>query len=356
MRKLPEHRNNFDLLRFLLAATVVLFHLAVLSKMPALASLLAVANGTYGVLGFFAISGYVVTLSWYRCAGWREYVERRARRILPGYLAVVLFWWFAGSMISTLSAPEYWQNAGTWRYLAANVSFLQFFAPSLPGVFAGDPRLPAVNGSLWSIRSELLCYLLLPFAVRRQWPGIIALVSGAAGTALALNGGGDPHIDQLRIGLANPLTCFFLGTWLTQRKSVVAFKALGLVALAGFGLLLYQAWNPLPAQLGSIWQGLVMPAAVSAAVLGAGLSGSYVGKWGVLGNLSYGMYLWHFPIIQFALSTGWFQASPAAWAGFCIALTAAAASLSWYCVERRLLLGARPAYVPPPANQPAILG
>ena len=154
--------NNFDLLRFVLAGTVLLFHAAVLSGSEPLRAALSFANGHYAVLGFFAISGYVVSLSWQRIHAVPEFFLRRARRVLPGYLAVVLFCWCAGCAVSRLPLLDYWASGETWRYLLANLSFLQFLAPTLPGVFQSNPVMAAVNGSLWSIRAEIFCYLLMP--------------------------------------------------------------------------------------------------------------------------------------------------------------------------------------------------
>jgi len=81
-----------------------------------------------------------------------------------------------------------------------------------------------------------------------------------------------------------------------------------------------------------------MPVAISATVLAVVLSLPYLGDWNLPGNLSYGMYLWHFPLIQFVLGAGWLTGLPGALAALCIALTMIAASLSWFGVERRFLL------------------
>ncbi len=90
-------------MRFLLAAVIVLFHLVALSAVPALHPL-RFADGGAAVLGFFAISGYVVTSSLERSRSLALYAERRARRIVPVYVAVFLVCFLAGSFLTSLPA------------------------------------------------------------------------------------------------------------------------------------------------------------------------------------------------------------------------------------------------------------
>ena len=63
--------------------------------------------------------------------------------------------------MSTLNAVSYFTDSGFWKYLAANISTLNFIHPDLPGVFNGEP----VNGSLWTIKIELGFYIILPLII-----------------------------------------------------------------------------------------------------------------------------------------------------------------------------------------------
>lgn len=336
----PAFRNNFDLLRFILAALVVPFHLLVLSASPALRPL-RFADGGAAVLGFFAISGYVVTLSLERSRSLAVYAERRARRLLPGYYAVVLFCFLAGSLVSSLPAARYWTAPEAWKYLAANFVFLQFLQPSLPGVFAHNPTLAAVNGSLWSIRTEILCYLLLPavLALRARLAALALCLAASAALAYSRSS----SLVLIQLGLAQPLVSFFAGALLARsgRKALPVLGALGLLFL-----LLRPASFAAPLFASPLARGPLMPIAVAFAVLAAGLSLPYLGDFTLLGDLSYGVYLWHFPIVQFAVSRGWLGRAPwpASAAVFAAALLCAA--LSWRFVER-------PLRSPRPASSPA---
>ncbi len=317
--------NNFDLLRFTLAGTVVLFHAAVLSGSGPLRGALRFANGHYAVLGFFAISGYVVSLSWQRIQSAPEFFQRRARRVLPGYLAVVLFCWVAGCAVSRLPLLDYWTSGETWRYLLANLSFLQFLAPTLPGVFQSNPVMAAVNGSLWSIRAEIFCYLLMPLLAVWWRPAGLMLCCLAAALWLTHWEAKPLWLTQTKIGVVDPIASFAVGMLMTQAKArrVAWWGGAGIVVLASL---------PSFPSLS-----LLEPLAVAAAVLAAALSLPYLGHWPALGNLSYGMYLWHFPLIQWLCIGGWASRSPWLFLTAVIAGTVALAAVSWHLVEKRFL-------------------
>jgi peptidoglycan/LPS O-acetylase OafA/YrhL len=89
--------NNFDIVRLLLAETVVLFHAHHLSAQPALKILPKMFSGGLAVEGFFAISGFLIFSSYERATSLGDYSMKRAARILPGY-------WLSTSASSSPSA------------------------------------------------------------------------------------------------------------------------------------------------------------------------------------------------------------------------------------------------------------
>jgi peptidoglycan/LPS O-acetylase OafA/YrhL len=314
--------NNIDLLRFVLAAIVVLFHVGVLSGSQPLRAAFYWADGQRAVLGFFAISGYAVSLSWMRLDA-REYFQHRARRLLPGYFAVVLGCWLAGAAPSSLPAAQYWRSTETWRYLAANLTCTQFLGPSLPGVFSGNPLTNAVNGSLWSIRAELFCYLILPFIAGVRWRAA-ALIALCVGASIWEPSFLDRELwATLGRGVFHPVTSFALGALVAQAKRL----HVGLLGIAGALVLSFE--------FSSRW--VLEPLAVAAVVLALAVAIPALGRWAALGNLSYGMYLWHFPVIQ-ALCTR--IKSPWMFFSAVVVATLGVAMLSWNGIEKWFLIRA----------------
>lgn len=79
---------------------------------------------------------------------------------MPGLFVAILFTTLIiGPMVSTYSMSAYFSDTTTWTYAVKNI-FLIPGSQTLPGVFTNNPS-PAVNGSLWTLRYELLLYALL---------------------------------------------------------------------------------------------------------------------------------------------------------------------------------------------------
>ena len=83
------------------------------------------------------------------------------RRILPPYWATVVL--FAILLGFCSASPDYFLSGQFWKYLIANLCFVNFVEPALPGVFDGM-EVTAVNGSLWTMKVEWMLYLSMPFA------------------------------------------------------------------------------------------------------------------------------------------------------------------------------------------------
>jgi peptidoglycan/LPS O-acetylase OafA/YrhL len=163
-----SHKNNFDLLRFAFAFAVLLVHSHVLSTQPQLAFLARYLSAEIAVQGFFVVSGYLVFMSYEKSRTVGDYFGKRVRRIYPAYFAVVVGCALLGALVSSVPAAEYF-SADLARYLAANLVFLNFLAPNLPGVFTSNP-MSEVNGALWTLKIEVMFYAAIPiivwFAVR----------------------------------------------------------------------------------------------------------------------------------------------------------------------------------------------
>ena len=158
--KIPEipKNNNFTLIRMICCLIVIYEHSIVLSDVDF--PILNIRG--FAVFVFFILSGFWVTISLLRSVSIKEYASKRCKKILPPYFIVVLFAAIGLFAVSTLSLKEYFTDSGFLKYLAANLSTLNFLHPSLPGVFEGLPLGGAVNGALWTIKVELAFYVCLP--------------------------------------------------------------------------------------------------------------------------------------------------------------------------------------------------
>jgi peptidoglycan/LPS O-acetylase OafA/YrhL len=107
---------------------------------------------------FFLISGFLVTASYLRSRTLSEYASKRALRILPALVVVVLLTaCVLGPALTTKPLGDYFADA-TFRSHLWNVVTIGDFL--LPGVFEHTPN-KMVNGSIWTLRYEVVCYTLL---------------------------------------------------------------------------------------------------------------------------------------------------------------------------------------------------
>ncbi|MEO6928213.1 MAG: acyltransferase family protein, partial [Casimicrobiaceae bacterium] len=151
--------NNFDLLRLFAALLVFWFHALAFTGRPPPFLFSWVTPGPLGVYIFFLISGYLVSRSWDADPHATRFLMRRALRIFPALVVLVLLTaLLLGPALTTLPLRDYFRNVSFRQYFY-NIALLMNYG--LPGVFA-DARMPyAVNGSLWSLPVEFTLYLTL---------------------------------------------------------------------------------------------------------------------------------------------------------------------------------------------------
>ena len=100
-------------------------------------------------------------------------------------------------------------------------------------------------------------------------------------------------------------------------------------AVCGDALVAGQVWWPLTV--------LVLPAAVGALVVYAALGMRHLGNFGKYGDLSYGIYILHFPVIQWLVGIGLYRESPFGALAATIVVVLALAFASWHLVEKPFL-------------------
>ncbi len=155
-----DRDNNMGLARYIMALGVLIAHFNLLCG----ADYPWVISSANCVGCFFALSGFVLGKSLLKGQSFGNYCERRAWRIFPSYFFVVIVCALLLVCFSTLSPKEYFANAGFWKYLGANLSFINWLWPTLPGVFDGFD-IPAVNGSLWTMKVEIQLSLSAPILI-----------------------------------------------------------------------------------------------------------------------------------------------------------------------------------------------
>ncbi len=342
---------GLDGLRALAVIAVIAFH-EQLSAFP---------GGFLGVDVFFVLSGYLITdllvAQWNRHGhlALRGFWARRARRLLPA-LGVLLVAVTAATAViepaqmtalrdALLAAVTYSSN--WWQALAHHSYFAQFGPP---------PPLQ----HLWSLAIEEQFYLVWPLLLivvlktcqsTRVRAGLAWL--GAALSALAMvlvyvpgadpslvYYGTDTHASALFIGSALALSWPLRRLQALSRDSARVPDALGLAGIAvlawamghftGTDRLLY----PAGLLIAALAAGGVVLAAASPGLISWALGRSAL-RW--IGIRSYGIYLWHWPVIALA-GAAFPQQLPAHWIWLPeAALSVGLAAASWRWVEEPII-------------------
>lgn len=151
------HAGRYDAIRHAAALAVLFGHSFVLTRGtdPLSAALMPLAGWGEGVHElavnvFFALSGYLVTLSLLRRDSVVAFAIARALRIWPAAILACVLTVLAGAAFTPLPVQDYATAEGTWRFLVRNI-VLRKIEYGLPGVFADNPYPNVVNGSLWSL-------------------------------------------------------------------------------------------------------------------------------------------------------------------------------------------------------------
>lgn len=322
--------GSFDTLR--LVAALLVFH----SHSFAIAgwtepSVKGFTLGGVAVAIFFAMSGYWVARSALE-RSLASFAVARALRIVPGLAVCCLATIVLCALATSQIVNDYFRDPATWRWL---LNAFPFFAPqpwSLPGVFE-DGAIHHPNGSLWSLPYEVFCYLLVAAAAAFGRTGVRAAVAlaGAAAAALAvgaIEAGPVPLLASFdKRTLTTFVAAFFLGAALKGAgdRVVLAVTAAGAVV-----------W---------FWTKDYEVALVSGVALFGGLA-VWIGRSLPLDrfvtrgrDLSYGVYIYAFPLQQLALRAlpPHDAASYAVYYGVALTATFALAWISWSLVEKPAL-------------------
>ncbi|WP_309127628.1 acyltransferase family protein [Microbacterium sp.] len=343
--RIPRYAG-LDGLRAIAVALVLIYHLFPGTPLR---------SGFVGVDVFFVVSGFLITsllLRPTRLGVRRRLVDfwrRRARRLLPALIVVLTVcstaaWAIGGDVLVGIARQLL--GAFTFSYnWAAIAAGSDYFATTAPELFR----------NVWSLAVEEQFYLLWPLLLPLvlllpgRWPRVAVAMGAAAGSAwwmsvLAAEDatrayfGTDSHAFGLLAGIALAFATERMpdAAWMRTRLGQGGVALLGMI---GLGTIVFAALLPDTQDAASFPGTLLLASAGSLMTIAAGvMPGSRFGRmldvaplrW--LGDRSYGVYLWHWPVLVLATAAvaawevpGWAVGALA----LLVTLVSASASYRW---------------------------
>jgi peptidoglycan/LPS O-acetylase OafA/YrhL len=239
-----------------------------------------------------------------------RFLKARILRIAPALIVVIfVLACIIGPFDTTIRASAYWSQ----------FPFLSFIGDHLPGVFVHNAYAGAVDGSLWTIKFEVLCYILVALA------GLAGLLTNRWVLASLFVFAMTPWGQRYSLGL---LPYFTVGMLYYGFRSVVPATgriALGVLMALVLAFVMHQAGWALPLGLGY----LVLWFAFTPAIR--------LQHFAKYGDWSYGLYIWAFPVQQQWVQTFGNHLSPLALFALSLPVAWGLAILSWNLIEKRAL-------------------
>lgn len=337
--------NNFNLIRIVAALAVLATHsfsVAIGSgDAEPLRETLGLTMGSMAVDVFFLTSGFLVTASLLNRQSALEFVWARALRIFPAlFVMVVLTTFVLGPYFSSLPLSSYLSARDTYVYFAKCSTLVSGVTFSLPGVFDANPFRGQVNASLWTMPYELRLYAMLAiiwFALRLAKPArqdifraIVVFLAFSSGM-YALVGYfrmDHPNSFALTNNFSRLFFMFFCGAayYVLRRRIAVSHR----VFLLFLALLLLSSVNR------DLFYIVYLLVIAYLLFYLAYVPAGPVRLYNRLGDYSYGIYIYAFPIQQSvaALLPG---VSVSRMMLISAGVTIPLAILSWHLLERRML-------------------
>lgn len=333
-----QTKNNFDLIRLFAASQVAISHAVDWMQVPV--PWLGFIRYFPGVPIFFFISGYLIYQSYANIKKpnrLRLFATNRYLRLFPALYVCIIFslilTHYSGYFYTVMISPGQWL-----AWLFTQLTFLQFFNPDFMRGFATGK----LNASLWTISVELQFYLLVPvifflFKNYKKFSIGLFLVLVALNTGNSFLNPRQSFLEKLfNVSFVPWIAMFALGAYVSTNKKLQAriLKINILVPFFAYVLTYYFALKSNSGTDNSInflsffllaW--LVFKAAFTC----PSLSESILHK----NDISYGIYIYHMPIINFMIYEGMTQS----YLYLCVALlfSTAMAILSWRLVEKPAL-------------------
>ena len=367
LREVFDPRNNaLNAWRLLLASGVILWHSWPLTGRDVSFEPVRQLLRDGFVDGFFAISGFLITWSWLRNPRARDYFAARGLRLLPGLWICLIVTAFAIAPIAVAiqggSAQKLLVSRGPIDYVLGNGA-VQLLKHDINGTPTGVPWFGEWNGSLWTLFWEVLCYVTIAGLgllglLRFRWTVPVLLMGVLLWSATL------PSMSAVVEAPPDKRPPIDAATSMLIAQGAAA--RFGLMFLVG--ALLFQVRNMIPARWSLVALSVVIVFATSMMpnyrLLGAFplayaiiVSGALIrNKHLVLRtDVSYGVYIYAFPIQQLLVICGLSFLAPPLFAIIATAVTLPLAAVSWFLVEKPAMslkarLGRRSS---PPSESPA---
>ncbi|WP_313534243.1 acyltransferase [Sphingomonas sp.] len=324
--------TGFDYARLLLALAVVLWHtfpvtMSTEALMPYVDQPIMVLVRVILPM-FFALSGFLVSSSLERAPNLGVFLWHRVLRIFPALtVEVLLSALILGPLLTTVSLAAYFTHREFFQYMVNIIGWIHF---RLPGVFIANPVSGIVNSSLWTVPSELECYItisilfLIGFTKRARLLAATYVVAAAVLTWHQVHSGAPLwfNVDKFNLTLS-----FVAGMVVYRFRN--ALPGGFAVAIAAFGLACCMLYFPNAQYLASF------PAAYAIAAFGC--NRMWRPKLVFGGDYSYGLYLYAYPIQQTVvhlIGPGRFFETLA----LSLLAMVCFAVFSWHVIEKRILV------------------
>ncbi|MCD1295776.1 hypothetical protein CUJ83_12280 [Methanocella sp. CWC-04] len=340
-----RNRNNFDLLRLAGAMLVIFFTTYGVMGAYKLDPLFRLTNGVIttggmGVLMFFIISGYLITMSWDKRRNIIRFLWARFLRLVPALAGVALLTIFIiGPLTTHQNLWDYFTSRTTWGYL----SIITVFFPSyhLPGVFIHNPS-NMVNAALWSLPIESTMYLIVlvlgVLGILNKKYLVTLLTLSILGAYLYIN----VHTAHIIL----PVMSHDIINQLKQYSQMVSYPLyfmVGSIYYLNHDKIKYDMRLVLLASIAwvlSFWyyELLLLTTFICIPYIVLGIAFTsipYINGIGTKADISYGLYIFHYPVQQTVLN--FFSLDTLTLLIATLLITVPLAWLSWHLIENRAL-------------------
>lgn len=330
---MDNHKNNFNFLRLSGALLVIFSHSFDITGKEDIEPVKNLLRGQTAASGigltiFFFISGYFITKSAYVTKNALQFIQKRFFRIYPALLLTVLLTVFViGPIFTRFTLSQYFTTTDTWKYLYTATGIR--IRHVLPGVFTEQSFfINGVNASLWTISLEIMLYIsIIFFYILHISKRGMALIAGSVIIICTVLTSANIITDFFYIKYINLSGIFFLGSFfysssLNKKQELLLL----LLTITIYILLLSFEMNA----------GFLFFLIIGIVTYFLGNSNTL--KIYLNNDISYGTYLFAFPIQQAIFRMTNFNTSIILLLIFSLSIIIPAAFLSWLFIEKPCIL------------------